>query len=158
MTYYYCPVSKNSFYVWMFYRTFAFQERENPWWAWQRLAQCVNAAWCWGTPRCQWSSGRLSSRCGPPSMTLRSAASPQTPRTSPSAAQWPSAPTPCWATPPSAPGRPRKSWSGCGARSGDSLSWMRCTLSLVSCYCTSVFQTTEYCIPMWLRYAKSISK
>lgn len=111
-----------------------FQERANLWWAWRPRARCVNAAWCWVTPQCQWSSGSLSSRCGPLSTTLRSAASPLTPRTSPSAALWPSAPTPCWATPPSAPGRLRESWSGCGARSGGSLSWMRCTLYLVSCH------------------------
>ena len=121
----------------LFYLPFAFQELANLWWVWRRRARCVNAAWCWVTPRCQWSSGSLSSRCGPLSTTPRSAASPPTPRTSPSAVLWPSAPTLCWATPPSAPGRLRGSWSGCGARSGDSLSWMRCTLSPVSCYSTS---------------------
>lgn len=113
---------------------FSFQERANLWWVSRLPAQCENVASCWETPLYQWSSGRLSSRCGPPSMTHRSAASPRTPRTSPSAALWLSAPTPCWVTPPSAPGRPRESWSGCAARSGDSSSWMRCTLYQVSCY------------------------
>lgn len=121
-----CP--QPTIFLKQFISLFAFQERVNLWWAWQQRARCVNAAWSWVTPRCQWSNGRLSSRCGPLSTTLRSADSPLTPRTSPSAAQWPSAPTPCWVTPQSAPGRLRGSWSGCGVRSGDSLSWMRCTL------------------------------
>lgn len=121
-------------YFLIFLSSFAFQERANLWSAWQQRARSGNAAWCWATPLCQWSSGSLSSRCGPPSMTLRSADSPLTPRTSPSAARWPSAPTLCWVTPPSAPGRLSESWSGCGARSGDSLYWMRCTLYRVSFY------------------------
>lgn len=117
----------------------AFQEPASLWWASQQRARCVNDAWYWVTPLYPWSSGSPSSRCGPLLMTLRSAASPLTPRTSPLAALWPSAPTLCWATPPSAPGRPRGSWSGCVARSGGSLSWMRCTPSLVSRCSTAVY-------------------
>lgn len=96
-----------------------FQERANLWWVSQLHAQSASGASFWETLPCQWSSGRLSSRCGPPLTTRRSAVLPQMPKTSPSVALWPSAPTPCWVTPPSAPGRLRESWSGCGARSGD---------------------------------------
>lgn len=81
-------------------------------------------------------------------MTPRSAASPLMPRTSPSAAQWPSAPILCWGTPPSAPGRLRGSWSGCGARNGGWLSWMRFTLFLVSC-CSDSF-TSLYNVTVFL--------
>lgn len=105
------------------------------WWASLLPAQCVSAAWCWGTPLCQWNSGRLSLRCGPPLMTLRSAVSLQMQRTNPSGAQWPSAPTLCWATPPNAHGRLRGSWSGWKVRSGGSLYWMKCTQSQVGCVC-----------------------
>lgn len=110
-----------------------FQERVNLWWVSRLHAQSASAASFWETPPCQWSSGRLSSRCGRPLMTRRSAALPQMPKTSPSVVLWPSAPTPCWVTPLSAPGRLRESWSGCAARSGDWSSWMRCTLYQVIC-------------------------
>lgn len=132
------------------YPIFVLQERVNPWSGWQRPARCANAAWCWVIPLYLWSSGSPSSRCGPLLTTLRSAASLLMRRTSLSVARWPSAPTPCWVTPPSAPGKLKGSWSGCGAKSGVSSYWMKFTLSLVSCF-------WFLCYPKYIRIFISIS-
>lgn len=108
------------------------------WLGWQLHVLSASGVWSSVILQCLWSSGKPSSRCGPPSMTVRYVGSLLMPKTSLLAVLLLSARIPCWDTQQKDPGKQKESWSGLKAKSGALWYLMKYILSLVRKWCADL--------------------